>query len=311
MDEKLIVQLCKECMGLTPDSVKRCAIGQANYVHIVDGKRGKITVRCSTEKGVYKNTIYWLKRLEKIDVPVPKVLGNGEFQGYEYLILSYLEGQDLGLVYPKLTEEQKRTIAREIVQIQNRVGTLQFGNVDIDWSWKSFIQYMLDRAQERITANGYFNVEKVERLRRQMSILENYFVRVKPVAYLDDISSKNLLIHDGRISGIIDIDWMGFGDRLTFVALTNVALLNMECDTDYVDYIMEEMQVNEKEKQAFLFYSLLYCVDFMGERGMKFTDKKIEVDDEIIHRLDDIYDRLWIEWSRSIKNPFQNAIIIS
>lgn len=32
---------------------------------------------------------------------------------------------------------------------------------------------------------------------------EEYFAGVKPVAYLDDISSKNLLIHNGRISGIM------------------------------------------------------------------------------------------------------------
>ena len=63
---------------------------------------------------------------------------------------------------------------------------------------------------------------------------------------------------------------MGIGDKLTFVALTNIALLNMECDTDYVDYILEEMQLNETEKKAFFFYSLLYCVDFMGERAPRF-----------------------------------------
>lgn len=118
-----------------------------------------------------------------------------------------------------------------------------------------------------------------------------------PIAYLDDISTKNLLIHNGHISGIIDIDWMGIGDKLTFVALTNTALLNMECDTDYVDFILEEMQVNETEKQAFLFYSLMYCVDFMGERGMQFMDKKIEVNDAVISRLNDIYERLWSEFS--------------
>lgn len=41
----------------------------------------------------------------------------------------------------------------------------------------------------------------------------------------DDISSKNLLMNNGKISGIIDIDWMGIGDKLTYVALTNMALL--------------------------------------------------------------------------------------
>ena len=297
MDEIIIVQLCKECFGAEPKSVERCAVGLANFVYIVECEHQKITIRCSTEKDEYKHTIYWLERLGQINVLVPEVLGSGEYQGYSYLILSYLEGQDLGLVYPKLTKEEKRTIAKEIVAIQNRVATLQLENVDADWSWESFIQYMLQRAKERITTNGYFDPEKVEQLKGQAVKLKTYFSNVQPIAYLDDISTKNLLIHNGRISGIIDIDWMGIGDQLTFVAMTNVALLNMDCDTDYVNYILEEMQVNETEKQAFLFYSLLYCVDFMGERGMQFMDKKIEVNDAVISRLNGIYERLWSEFS--------------
>ncbi len=297
MDEKIVVQLWKEYFGTEPEHVKRCAVGQANYVYIVECKQQRFTIRCSTEKGAYKQTIYWLERLRNIHVPVPGVIAHGEYQGYSYLILSYLEGQDLGLVYPNLTKEEKRTIAKEIVAIQNRVATLQLENVDEDWSWESFIQYMLQRAKERITTNGYFDPEKVEQLKEQAVKLKTYFSNVQPIAYLDDISTKNLLIHNGRISGIIDIDWMGIGDQLTFVAMTNVALLNMDCDTDYVNYILEEMQVNETEKQAFLFYSLLYCVDFMGERGMQFMDKKIEVNDTVISRLNGLYERLWSEFS--------------
>lgn len=297
MHREIVVQLWKEHFGNEPEYVKRCAVGWANYVYIVECKRQRYTIRCSTEKDAYKQTIYWLKRLSNIRIPVPEIIEHGEYLGYSYLILSYLEGQDLGLVYPQLTKEEKRTIAKEVVGIQNRVATLQLENVDADWSWKSFIQYILQRAKERIESNGYFNPENVEQLKEQAAILDDYFNAVQPVAFLDDISSKNLLIQNGQVSGIIDIDWIGIGDRLTFAALTNVALLNMECDTDYVDFILEEMQVNETEMQAFLFYSLMYCVDFMGERGMQFMDKKVAVNDEIIHRLNGIYERLWMEWS--------------
>lgn len=86
------------------------------------------------------------------------------------------------------------------------------------------------------------------------------------------------------------------GDKLTFVALTNMALLNMEYDTDYVRYLLEEMQINDMEKKAFVFYMLMYCVDFMGERGMQFMDKTIAVNEQIIDRLNCIYDELWAEW---------------
>lgn len=298
MNEQIISRICLKCLAQSPHAIQRCAVGQGNYVYIVECGAAKYVVRCSTESCAYKDSIHWLQKLEAIDIPVPKVIGAGRFEEYEYLVLSYFEGKDIGLVYQQLTVEEKKAIAKEIVQLQNKVATLEVEDVAADWSWFGFVEYMLERAEERIAQNGYFDVEKVERLRNAKDRLDEYFASIKPTAYLDDISSKNLLIHGGKISGIIDIDWMGIGDKLTYVALTQMALLNLEYDTDYVDFILEEMRVNETEKQAFLFYTLMYCVDFMGERGMQFMDKKVEVNQQIVDRLNYIYDKLWMEWIR-------------
>lgn len=292
MDEKIISRICMQCFSQNPELVERCAVGQGNYVYIVEYADVKYVVRCSEEQNAYQDTIYWLEKLSSIDIPIPKVIAKGKFDGYEYMILSYFEGKDIGLVYAQLSDDDKKEIAKEIVAIQDKVAALTLENLEPDWSWRTTVEDMLERSKERIARNGYFDVEKVDHLYELMEPLEGYFASIKPVAYLDDVSTKNLLIHNGRISGIVDIDWMGIGDKLTYVALTNMALLNMECDTDYVAYILEEMQLNDVEKEAFLFYTLMYCVDFMGERGMQFMDKTIEVNAQIIDRLNRIYDQL-------------------
>lgn len=299
MNEKMISKLCLEYFVEEPQTVDRCAVGQGNYVYIVECNGNKYVVRCSPENGAYDTSVFWLKKLAVIDVPVPEVIAKGKHNEYEYLILSYIEGKDIGIVYEQLTDENKKAIAKEIVYIQKQVAALELEDEEKDWSWLTFINYMLERAKKRIIQNGYFDVEKVERLRNQMGQLKEYFVNIKPIAYLDDISSKNILIHDGRISGIIDVDWIGIGDKLTFVALTYMALVNLEYDTNYVEYILEELQLSEIEKKAFLFYVLLYCVDFMGERGMLFMDKKIDCDEQIINRLNGIYYKLWHEWEKA------------
>ena len=296
MNEKIISQLCIQCLSEPPQSIERCTVGHGNYVYIVECSHMKYVIRCSQEPEAYKDTIYWLEQLSTIDVPVPKVIAKGKASEYEYLILSYIEGRDIGLIYSQLQDEDKKVIAKEIVQIQNQVATLKLEDVEPDWSWCTIVKDMLERAQKRIAENGYFQVEKVDRLWETAEQLDEYFAMVQPVAYLDDISSKNLLIHQGRISGIIDIDWIGIGDKLTYVALTNMALLNSGFDTDYVKYILEEMQLDDIQKKAFLFYTLMYCVDFMGERGMRFMDKVVEVNEQIIDRLNGIYDLLWDEW---------------
>lgn len=119
MNEKMIFQLCLKCFSETPQSIERCTVGQGNYVYIIECSGLKYVLRCSLERNAYDNTIYWLEQLASIEIPVPKVIAKGKFGEYEYLILSYLEGKDIGLVYSQLKDADKKEIAKEIVHIQN------------------------------------------------------------------------------------------------------------------------------------------------------------------------------------------------
>ena len=98
MNEEKIEKLCIACLAEQPKNIIRCTVGHGNYVYIVELADRKVVARCSEESGAYKDTIYWLEKLETIDIPVPRVLGKGVFEGYEYLILTYFEGQDIGAV---------------------------------------------------------------------------------------------------------------------------------------------------------------------------------------------------------------------
>lgn len=297
MDEKTIVEIFEKHISARIGKIERCGVGHGNYVYIISDETDKYVIRCSEEEHAYADTIYWLTQLRKINIPVPEIIANGRYQNYDYVILFYIDGEDLGIVYPALSDDEKHAIAREVVRIQNIVGTMELKEIDDNWSWKRFIQDTLDRARERIEKNGYFDTDKVERVWKMGESLQDYFRQIKPIAYLDDISTKNLLIQKGKVSGVIDIDWIGVGDKLTYIAMTNVALLHMDYDTDYVEHLLDEMHLDQTERRAFIYYSLLFCVDFMGERGMQFGDKKIEVNDTVIDRLNQIYDKLMTEWN--------------
>lgn len=296
MDKDIVSGILFSCIHKTPQKIERCAVGIGNQVYIVRCGNVKYVVRCSTYDKAYVDTIRWLKELSLLDVPVPEVLFYGKYKEYNYLILNYVEGKDIGLVYSNLTKPEKKKIANDVMNIQRKVSRLFLSHIDDTWSWVHFVDELLDRANMRIAQNGYFDIKKVQQLKNQKEVLEEYFSNVKPIAYLDDISTKNLLVHNGKLSGIIDIDWIGVGDNLTFIALTYVALLNMNYETDYIDYLLDEKNCSDIEKKAFLFYSLLYCVDFMGERGTQFGDKQVNVNDEIIEKLNQIYDMLWDKW---------------
>lgn len=116
--------------------------------------------------------------------------------------------------------------------------------------------------------------------------------------YIAEFPDEKTVVRCSREAGAYrdTIYWMGAGDNLTYVAMTNMALLYMRYDTDYVTYLLEEMQLSEEERKAFAFYTLLFCVDFMGERGMRFMDQQVPVSAEIVEKMNAIYEKLWKEY---------------
>lgn len=295
---------CKEAITIFENNTKksvvqieRCCTGIANYVFAVSTIAEKFILRCSKKEDAYDATAYWLNKLSVYEIPIPAVLSKGTCGDYSYLILSYIPGDDIGAVYDKLNDGEKKQIAKKVVEIQQMVSRIDI-STDTDWTWNGFIDELLDRANERIKRNHYFDTDKIHIIKKLRQEIKEYLDAVRPMPYLDDISTKNLLIYEGKVSGIIDIDWIGLGDMLTFVALTKVALLNMDLDTKYIDYLLDEIHPNAIEHKAFIFYCLLYCVDFMGERGTQFLDKKIPVNERIVEKLNDIFDILMGEWNK-------------
>lgn len=286
MRQEDVYEVCRCQLGAAPSAVKRFSAGLGSYVYLVCIGTKKYVFRFRKES--YAQGLYWLSRLAELELPVSRPIASGQWKEYSFMLVEYLPGKELGEIYPTLTRSDKRNIAREVTELQKKVALLPAPDAP---PWPEWVRDMLRRAEDRIRSHPYFEVEKVYRL-YEMADLQDYFASIVPVCYLDDISTKNLLIENGHVSGIIDVDWMEPGDPLTFMALTNVSLKNLGYDTEYVEFLLEQRQVTPRQYQAFLFYSLLYCVDFMGERGSSFVGRTVPVNDQIIARLNAIYDDL-------------------
>lgn len=304
--EELVQTILTENNIEIPNKIERCNTGHGNYVFMLDYIQDKKIIRMNDEGNLYsqyENFKYWVSKLKDIDIPVPNIVSIGKFKNYNYIILDYIEGKDLGEVYTLLTEEQKMNIAKKIIGIQtkvqnNLIPNNQYGsvykyndNTGFD-TWKEYILDSLENSKQNIRKNKIFDEVKVDKLIKITEKYSEYFDKVEPKAFLDDISNKNLIIHNGEISGIIDLDWMGFGDLLSFVGYNNMALLDMEVDTNYIDYMIQELNLNDFQKQIVLFYTLVFCVDFMSEKGQTFQDKEIYVDEKIVNKLNAIYDNI-------------------
>ena len=283
----IIEGICKT-HNISLTGTKRFTVGQDNYVFQLNTVKESFVIRLGHDS--YEESINLLNLVSSTGVTVPKPMFSGECGGFNYMICSYINGKDIGLIYNELTDSEKKTIAKEVVEIQSKVSKI---SLPYQCDMVGWVYHMLDRARYRIKANGFFDTSKVDEVEKMVPLFGDYFKNLQPVVYLDDISTKNLMINNGHVAGIVDIDWLGYGDPLTFVALTNIALLDMQYDTDYVDFLLNEMGACVIGRKVFILYSLLYCVDFMGERGSTFNDKTIEVNESIINKLNRIYDHLY------------------
>jgi hypothetical protein len=208
-------------------------------------------------------------------------------------------------VYADLSTEDKKDIARDIVNIQNVVATLpqnrgygyltSYDDENYKKCWEDVIIEHLDRSRNRIKENKIFDYKKVDKIEKLLEKYDEYLSAIKPIPFLDDLSSKNVLINEGKLSGVIDFDWICFGDKIYVFALTNMALISLGYDTEYVDYLMEEIKASEIEREILRLYTLAFCVDFMGEKGMKFKDEIVEVSKNQIANLNMIYEEIYSE----------------
>lgn len=288
-----------------PTEIIRNTEGLAGYVYTVVFNDTKYVIKISDDKNLILGSTYWLNKVKDLDIPTPCVIAENLVNAPYYFVMSFIPGKDLGLVYSSLLKSEKKIIAKKIIGFQKEIKKLPmakgFGSLNsyedsenICSSWEESLLNDINRAEEAIINNGIFSVEHVLKLKKIMLNFKEYFSSVKPVPFLDDITTKNVLIHEGKLSGIIDLDWISFGDEVLFLGLVTMALLSMKADLDYADYLKYEMNLNEMQERALKFYILMFCVIFMSEKGMCFNQAEpMKVSEEEKMLLQEIFNRYY------------------
>ena len=285
-------------INICPLSIKHFTNGYCHQVYLIECTDAKYVLRITDRGGVeyYKGSLHWLPAMSRLGIAVPQILQSGEYEGHFFALITYIEGKDLGDIYPALTSEEKRGLAESVAAIQKKVSSLSredFYGYTVGprfQSWKDVVKELLDRAKSRISLNCVFSSDYIDAVSNKMALFDAYFAKIQPVAFLDDVTTKNVLIHDGRLSGIVDIDEISYGDPLFAIGLTHMALLYSGHDTEYIIAWMNALELTEEQREAERFYALLFCVDFMGEQGMAFNNgRHVEIEQEKVKRLTEIF----------------------
>ncbi|MBL8095849.1 MAG: phosphotransferase [Anaerolineales bacterium] len=277
--------VAEAALGVRAQSVSRFATGLAHFVFEVTLAGGvPVVVRLSTDPDGLNGAVAWSRRLRPLGVPLPDLLFadlEATITPFPAIVLARLPGTDLGHVIDTLSVEQKQAIAAVVVAAQRCVHRLPlgggYGYVAAEAgpfphrAWVDVIAASLSRSRARITAAGIFDPALVTPLEHLLPKWERYGAMIQPVAFLDDTTTKNVIIDAGRLSGIVDVDVVCYGDPLWTIALTRMALLSGRQAVDYVEHWCTLLDLTREQRGALDFYTAVFCVDFMSEVGQMFN----------------------------------------
>jgi aminoglycoside phosphotransferase (APT) family kinase protein len=247
-------------------------------------------------------SVYWTERVRSVGVPVPRILFYDLEGAFPYTVIEHIPGVDLGDIYQKLRKDTRKEVAEQIANIQLKVQSLppasgygfafSYEDRRLQQSWHEVIHQQLNRARNWIQSAGICDVTHVDRVEVCLSRLSDYFDGVNPIPFLHDTTTKNVLVSDTGLRGIVDVDDLCFGDPLLVLALTRMALLANDWETDYVHHWASAWQLSGYQSEALDFYTALFCVTFMGEIGQKFNKDSAIIDSGKVVRYENILDSL-------------------
>ncbi|HEX8995754.1 MAG TPA: hypothetical protein VF812_06965 [Ktedonobacterales bacterium] len=289
-------------LGLDAVRIERFPTGLCHYVYDVTTADGRqVVARLATEetRDQLAGGVYWHARLRGVGAPLPALYAAhlDPAEGFPVMLLERLPGQDLGLVYERMSRDQWLALAARIVELQRAVATLphasgfgyalSYEDERLHASWLDVVLAEVERSRQRILAAGVVAPDWAEHTRARVLEQRDYLLSVAPIAFLDDTTTKNVLIHEGALSGVVDTDVVCFGDPLFTLALTRVALLAHQLDPDYADHWRELLRLDDARQAALALYTAVFCLTFLGEIGQRFNrDEPVSVDRAYQRRLE-------------------------
>jgi aminoglycoside phosphotransferase (APT) family kinase protein len=232
-----------------------------------------VIIKCSHDAtrltGLERN----LETLAKLGLPVPRILGT-DFSGtagFVLVILQYIPGTDLRDELPTMTQLQMTRLAEQIVGFQRLVSTLESGQ-GFGWvplgrkgthgNWFEIIERDFEAAVQPLA--DQMPPSLLAGLRKRLRELEPRIRTVQPTCFLDDLTTKNVIVQNGVLQGLVDFDVVCYGDPLYWLALTRAAVMVDigAAGAHYVNELERFWGVGDEARSLLEFYTAIHIMSF-------------------------------------------------
>jgi aminoglycoside phosphotransferase (APT) family kinase protein len=273
--EEQVISLVADNLGEAPLRATRMTFGHSSITFDVVLPDRNVIVRTNTRLTVFAHTARNLAILGDLGLPVPRVLAadlSGARYPFAYMILEKIPGRDLRYELPTMTTAQMTRVAEQIVGYQRLVATLPQGNA-FGWApigesdrfatWWDLIQAELARRKAG-SMDGPVAL-LVARLPQGIDRCAPYLRAISPTCFLDDVTTKNVIVQDGELRGLIDFDVVCYGDPLLQVGLTATAVI---ADIGpgayfYVEELCRHWPLTEEQQRAVWLYAANFGLEFL------------------------------------------------
>ena len=285
--ESLVRALAADVTGRPVRAVARMAYGHGSVTYRVktDGDPAVI-VRTNIDPGVYAGTLANLEALRGLGLHVPSVLrADLTCSGYPfaYVITDAFTGRDLGFELAGMTATQMTRLAEQIVGFERQVSRLPLGSgygfkpigaagghgrwIDAVRADRSLILAPGDVAGDLGVDLGVDRdfADLIADVRRALDRSSERLDEIEPICFLDDLTTKNVIVHGGVLQGVVDFDVVCYGDPMYWLALTQVAILSDvgQPGQFYVDELIRLWAPSAFEMANLALYSALHAAEFL------------------------------------------------
>lgn len=147
--------------------------------------------------------------MRNTSIPVPKVCGYYKTAGFEHLVMENMPGMTFEEAWPVLDGPGKESIAAEVLEFVKQLRALQSPNIQATYIHRLPLK-------PGLASTADFNLERFSQLPSNEHISQYVQERTtnlhpQPNVYTHgDLDWSNILVQDGRVSGIIDWESSGY-----------------------------------------------------------------------------------------------------
>lgn len=279
---EIVKQISLKHFNKEPVQIERMKTGIDNEVYSVRVGTNDYIFRLNKRESI-KGSGFYIPIFKSKGIKVPDIIAEDyskETIPYNYQILDKLKGADIDQIINSLSDEELKDIANEIVTIvkklitlptNNKFGYAGVGREKFKLTWMEVVEEMLRTIKDRTAITATVKPEYLDIFQKALDKYASYFSTVPSQFYYDDMSSKNVIINNGKFNGLVDLDGVAYGDYLEGIGRIKASWYGTKYGEVYSKAVMDSLNLTEQQREIVAVYGLLNRIYWLSEIGIQFN----------------------------------------